>query len=75
MKLSALLRVADALDASHGSIIKHMEVMTGPNMIAIKCRTAGDSSEEVLSISKKKDLFERVYGRRFKVEWVPEVGC
>jgi putative phosphoesterase len=75
LKLSALLRVADALDASHGSIVKHMEVMSGPSLIVIRCRSSGDSSEEVLGLSKKKDLFERVFKRKLKVEWVPQVGC
>ncbi len=75
LKLSALLRVADALDASHRSIVKHVELMSGPNLIVIKCQVAGDSTEEALSLSKKKDLFESVFERKLKVEWLPLVGC
>ena len=61
-KLSALLRVADALDRAHTQAvgITHLEIR-GDSLV-IQTDFPGDLSLEDLSLAEKGDLFRDVFG-------------
>lgn len=63
-KLSALLRIADALDRSHTQNIAIEELEITENRLIIHTAHPGDLSIEELSLTEKGDLFEDVFGLR-----------
>ncbi len=69
-KLSALLRIADGLDASHSSWATVTNAQIRPARVVIVL--SGDASNEydIASAQKKADLFEKVFNRTvsFRVE-------
>ena len=70
--LSAILRVADALDASHDSIVKRVNVKSFPHHLLLECLASGESAVESQAVRKKKDLFEGVFKRDLVVVWKPK---
>ncbi|MGH7256509.1 MAG: HD domain-containing protein, partial [Nitrospirales bacterium] len=60
--LSALLRVADALDRSHSSTVQEVTVTPGKT-VTMTVRTNGDPELELWTARQRVDLFERVFGR------------
>ena len=70
--LSAILRVADALDYSHKSIVKRVNVKLLPNHIVLECVASGDHTLEDQSFRKKKDLFEKVFKSDLTLVWRPQ---
>jgi exopolyphosphatase/guanosine-5'-triphosphate,3'-diphosphate pyrophosphatase len=60
--LSALLRIADALDRSHFSVIQDLEVKLG-KPVTITLKTAGDPELEIWAAKSRADLFEQVFKR------------
>jgi putative phosphoesterase len=70
--LSSILRVADALDYSHNSIVTRVNVKTFPNHIVLECRFSGNHDSEEMSVNKKKDLFERVFNKDLTIVWKNE---
>ncbi|MFA5772407.1 MAG: YfcE family phosphodiesterase [Thermoplasmata archaeon] len=69
--LSALLRIADGLDASHISTVKPVRVYCGASMVKIVCNSEADYEHESFATSEKKDLFEKVFKKRLLIEWLP----
>ncbi|MGD0644948.1 MAG: YfcE family phosphodiesterase [Candidatus Bathyarchaeia archaeon] len=67
--LSSLLRIADALDYSHQSIIKNVNVKAGSKKVTIECIVHSDSTLEGQAFNKKKDLFENVFKKNLVLEW------
>ena len=67
--LSAILRVADALDYSHKSIISGVKVRTFLNHISLECTYSGTHELEDISVNKKKDLFEKVFKCDLTIIW------
>ena len=67
--LSSILRVADALDYSHKSVVSRVNVKTFPNHIALECRFSGNHDLEDMSVSKKKDLFEKTFKSALTIVW------
>ena len=63
-KLSALLRVADALDRSHTQSVTIEELEITKDRLIIHTAHPGDLSIEELSLTEKGDLFEDVFGLR-----------
>lgn len=61
-KLSALLRVADALDRSHTQQIVISGLDIHKDRLIIHTSYPGDLSLEEMSLSEKGDLFENVFG-------------
>lgn len=61
--LSALLRVADALDRTHFSIIETVDVKLG-KVITIVLRVSGDAEFETWAAKGRADLLEQVFRRR-----------
>jgi len=67
--LSSILRVADALDYSHRSVVEKLNLKTVSNKIVLECQATGNHYLEDQSVSKKKDLFERVFKNYLTVIW------
>jgi putative phosphoesterase len=69
MVLASILRVADALDSSHKSVVQRVNVKSFPNHIALECVTSEEHNLEEKSIMKKKDLFEKVFKSQLTLDW------
>ena len=61
-KLTAILRIADALDASHKQKSKNITVQLDPESLHISCGSAEDMSFEMWSFEHRSGLFEEVIG-------------
>lgn len=68
--LSSILRVADALDFSHGSIVKNLKVSINNVAVTVKCRVNQNPVLEEQSLNKKKGLFEKSFNRDLVVIWI-----
>ena len=67
--LSSILRVADALDYSHRSVVKKVSVKSLPDRMILECSASGQHYLEDQSVNKKKDLFEKVFKMNLVVVW------
>lgn len=67
-KLSALLRLADAMDVSHASSISNVTLMGTRSGWQIKLFGKSDLMLENWSLTKRKTLFEEVFGVNLEVE-------
>jgi len=67
--LAALLRVADALDYTHQTNVKSLTVKVGTKRFAIECLVKADWILEEQAFNKKKDLFEKVFGKKLVLLW------
>jgi putative phosphoesterase len=67
--LSSILRVADALDYSHKSVVQRVDVKLSPNHIILEITALGEHSLEEKSVMKKKDLFEKVFKDELTLVW------
>ncbi len=65
--LSALLRIADALDRSQFSVIQDLRVSVGAP-VRITLKTGGDPELEIWSARNRADLFEKVFKRPIQFE-------
>lgn len=63
--LSALLRVADALDRTHFSAVQTVNVTIGQTL-TIAATVSGDAAMEIWSASQRTDLLEQVFRRRVR---------
>lgn len=61
-KLTAILRIADALDASHKQKSKNITVQLDPESLHISCGSSEDMSFEMWSFEHRSGLFEEVIG-------------
>lgn len=62
--LSAILRIADALDRSHDGRVVKVDCSVGPDLIQIQLQAKSDCSGELFAAEQKRELFERVFGRK-----------
>lgn len=67
--LASLLRLADGMDASHGSVVREIALRMEPGRIFIECRVSSPAFWERESTEKKKDLFELTFRKELKIEW------
>jgi putative phosphoesterase len=67
--LSSILRVADALDYSHRSVVKKVKVRSLPNRMVLECLASGRHYLEDQSVRKKKSLFEQVFKSDLAIVW------
>lgn len=67
-KLAAILRVADALDRSHGHRIFGIECTLEKDRFVIVVPHADDLTLEQAALQSKADMFEEVYGKTVVVE-------
>jgi len=70
-KLSALLRVADALDTSHLQDIRSIRCEPKTEELVIHLDTAPDFLLPGQVIARKSDLFEEIYGLKVRLETEP----
>jgi exopolyphosphatase/guanosine-5'-triphosphate,3'-diphosphate pyrophosphatase len=61
-KLTAILRIADALDASHKQKSKDISVQLNPESLHILCHSEADMSFEMWSFEHRSGLFQEVIG-------------
>lgn len=62
LKLTAILRIADALDRSHGYSLKDISVHLKKDSLIIKAKGSQNLSLERIALEEKGDLFESVFG-------------
>jgi putative phosphoesterase len=70
--LSSILKVADALDYSHNSVVKDLTLKVLPKRIIMECIVSGDCALENMAVEKKKDLFEKVFKKDLAMVWKPK---
>lgn len=68
-RLASLLRVADALDASHASVVVSAECHRRKGGVVLLLGTTGYPDRELEKARAKKDLFERTFKRTLSFEW------
>lgn len=67
-KLSAILRIVDAFDRTHNSLIKDIKVKINKNSVVFNIPNKLEEIEiELWSIERKKKLFEKIYNKKVKV--------
>lgn len=67
-KLAALLRVADALDASRGQQITKLKARIDEDILWIRTEPGSDFTLENRSLAMKSDLFQDIYGLTLRIE-------
>lgn len=67
-KLSAILRLAEAMDRSHPSNIKDVAVEINKKRIIFKLTTAGSCALEKWALERKSRAFKEVFGYEIEVE-------
>jgi exopolyphosphatase/guanosine-5'-triphosphate,3'-diphosphate pyrophosphatase len=70
VKLSPILRIADALDRSHENKISRVQMKKKDKKIILEISGDEDCSLELWAVDKKKDLFEKVYDTKLEAEYV-----
>ncbi|HET9253551.1 MAG TPA: HD domain-containing protein, partial [Candidatus Eisenbacteria bacterium] len=63
-RLSAILRVADALDKGHNQRVRNAKVVVSGDELRIEAEGAEDLALERLALDQKAGLFEEVFGLR-----------
>lgn len=61
-KISAILRIADVMDASHRQKLKNVSVAFQPDQLSISCDSNEDLTYEMWAFEIKTDLFRQVFG-------------
>lgn len=64
-KLAALLRIADGLDRQHLSKVSSVQVRKANDVVTVLAKASSDLAEELSAATKKADLAERVFAKRF----------
>ena len=70
--LSSILRVADALDYSHRSVVKKVNVKSLSDEMILECVSSGQHYLEDQAIKKRKALFEKVFKKSLTIVWKTE---
>ena len=68
-KLSACLRLADALDRTHCSRVKNLNCSITPKKIVVQCVVEFEPPDEAEAAQVKSDLFQLVFKRKLILEW------
>jgi exopolyphosphatase/guanosine-5'-triphosphate,3'-diphosphate pyrophosphatase len=74
-KLSAILRLADALDREHLSKVREVQCRIDKGRVTFSARGDGDLALSLWTASRKADLFEEVYEVEARVEGAEHVGA
>jgi len=67
--LSAIMKIADGLDASHHSIVKNINIKINTSTITMQCIVTATFDLEQRAVDKKKTLFEQISKRRLIIQW------
>jgi exopolyphosphatase/guanosine-5'-triphosphate,3'-diphosphate pyrophosphatase len=68
-KISAILRIADALDRGHRQLIREIDAeITGRDLV-LHARSEDDLTVEQLALREKGEHFEQITGLRVRLEW------
>ena len=70
-KLAAVLRVADGLDRSRSQAVDDIDVRVGPSLVMIRLTRNRDAELEQWGARRKRELFEKVFGRELEVTCHP----
>lgn len=70
-RLLAILRIADGLDAAHGSVVHHVGIELGSDGVEIVISARGDAELERWLLQRKKTLFEELFEVPVNLEVVP----
>jgi exopolyphosphatase/guanosine-5'-triphosphate,3'-diphosphate pyrophosphatase len=68
LKLTAILRVADALDKGHSQRIKDFSLDFRSDSLVINCGGSRDIALEKIAVAEKADVFEAVFGYKVALE-------
>jgi exopolyphosphatase/guanosine-5'-triphosphate,3'-diphosphate pyrophosphatase len=66
-KLAALLRVANALDASHQQPVRSLRAQAAGGRVAIRIRARGPLDLELWDVGREAELFRQVFRKRIDV--------
>lgn len=64
---AALLRVADGLDRSHGSVVSSVRCELTDKKVELHVKARGDAELEIWGARSKMDMFRDVFDRKLKV--------
>ena len=64
--LAGVLRVADALDRTHSSVVDRIDVILKPSQVRLLLHTRSPCPAEISTAKEKGDLLELVMGRRLR---------
>ena len=67
IKLSALMRIADALDVSHTGSVKDIRLEQGTDAWQLSLQGKGDLMLERWTLEKRQKLFQDVFGVKLKI--------
>jgi putative phosphoesterase len=67
--LASLLRVADSLDYTHQSLVRKLKVIIGKKRVNIEYTSENKAALEEERFNNKKDLLEKVSGKRVVLVW------
>jgi exopolyphosphatase/guanosine-5'-triphosphate,3'-diphosphate pyrophosphatase len=73
-RLTALLRVADGLDRGRHQVVSNLTVRCGPSLVIVGVDAPGDPELELWGARRKRDLFEKVFGRELELTVHPAVA-
>jgi exopolyphosphatase/guanosine-5'-triphosphate,3'-diphosphate pyrophosphatase len=68
IKLSALLRIADAMDVSHTRRVKDVHIHAKKNKWVLSLQGAGALHLEIWALEKRRALFQDVFGMKLEIE-------
>jgi exopolyphosphatase / guanosine-5'-triphosphate,3'-diphosphate pyrophosphatase len=66
-KLAAILRIVDGLDFSHTGTVTSIDVEVDATRVRMAVAGTGDLQMELWGARRKRQLFEKVYGRRLEL--------
>ncbi|HEY3421208.1 MAG TPA: CHAD domain-containing protein [Methanomassiliicoccales archaeon] len=67
-RLASMIRVADALDVSHSSVVRSVECIVKKGSVTVILSTIGYPDRELEKVRVKKDLFEKIFNRALAFE-------
>lgn len=68
IKLSALLRIADAMDVSHTRRVKDVHIRSKKNKWILSLGGEGALNLEIWALEKRRALFQDVFGMKLEIE-------
>lgn len=66
LRLAAILRLADALDHSHFSLVEDVKAKEENGVVRVKVFTRGDAQWEVHEALERRELFEKTFGKKLE---------